>query len=173
MKPGSATQPVELPASAADQQAQEVLFPALSLVAGLYRVTLSLSVTPYGISSSTVGYFTVQRQALIAQIDCGHARTVSRNTEIVLNASRSYDPNDPDGDQELSFEWFCDASRNISCFNSTIKRDGAVVVFPARFFSESTTFEFVVNVSAPGGQSAEAKQIVTLVEDDIPPLCVR
>lgn len=110
----------------------------------------------------------------MAQIDCGHARTVSRNQRIVLNASRSYDPNDLAGTEALSFQWFCDKLHDISCFKGSIPRNGPVLQIPDNFLdSNVSVYEFVVNVSVAGGQSAEAMQTVTLVKDEIPPLCVR
>lgn len=97
------------------------------------------------------------------------------NHEIILNASSSRDPNDigvRKVDESLSFEWFCDANRSVSCFKSSINNKKSVLIFPAKFLDVNVSYEFFVEVTK-GMRQAQASQIIKVMERNFPPLCVR
>lgn len=154
----------------------DVLFlAARSLKGGLYKFTLSVTAMPLGISKVATGFLRVRVPKLLAVIDCGSKRVVPWNHEIILNASSSRDPNDIDVSKDsgsLSFEWFCDANRNVSCFNGSIENKKSALIFPPTFLDVNVSYEFFVVVTK-GTRQAEASQIIEVVTGSFPPLCVR
>lgn len=154
----------------------DVLFlAARSLKGGLYKFTLSVTATPFGISKVATGFLRVRMPQLLAIIDCGSKRVMSWNHEIVLNASSSRDPNDIEVNKAsgyLFFEWFCDSNRDVSCFKNKIDNKKSVLRFPPEFLIRYVSYEFFVVVSK-GKRQAEASQTIRVVSGNFPPLCVR
>lgn len=154
----------------------DVLFlAARSLQGGLYKFTLSVTATPLGISKIATGFLRVRMPKLLAVIDCGSERVMPWNQEIVLNASSSRDPNDIDngkGSDSLSFKWFCDSNRDVSCFKSVINNNKSVLKFPPGFLDLNVSYEFFVLVTK-GMRQAEASQSIKVVSGSSSPLCVR
>ncbi len=156
--------------------ASEVLFlAARSLKGGLYKFTLLVTATPLGISKVATGFLRVRMPKLLAVIDCGSERVMPWNQEIVLNASSSRDPNDigvGKASGSLSFEWFCDANRNVSCFKGVVNNKKSVLKFPPKFLNLNESYTFVVVVTR-GNRQAEASQRIEVASGSFPPLCVR
>lgn len=153
-----------------------VLFLAVrSLRGGLYKFTVSATAIPLGISKVATGFLRVRIPKLLAVIDCGSERVMSWNHQIILNASSSHDPNDIDvskADESLSFEWFCDVNRSVSCFKSLINNNKSALIFPSKFLDVNVSYEFFVEVTK-GMRKAQASQIIKVMERNFPPLCVR
>ena len=54
--------------------------------------------------------------AIVAELDGGSGRTVRSNTQLVLDASRSRDPNERGGvTSHLVFEWSCQPETERMC----------------------------------------------------------
>ena len=148
---------------------------AQSLTGGLYKFTLTFTATPLGISRSSIGFLRVLVPKLLATIDCGSERVMPWNKEIVLNGSGSRDPNDVNSSSTnsfLSFEWFCNFHRNVSCFKGDINNTQPVLRFPSRFLDSNTTYQFVLLVTKES-REAEASQIITVRDGNFVPLCIR
>ena len=97
------------------------------------------------------------------------------NHDIILNASSSRDPNDIDvgkARDSLSFEWFCDANRSVSCFKNSINNSKSALIFPPNFLDVNSSYEFFVVVTK-GMRQAQASQIIKVVAGNFPSLCVR
>ena len=161
-----------------DILSSNVLFlAARSLQAGLYKFMLSVTAIPLGISKVATGFLRVRTPKLLVVIDCGSERVMPWNHDIILNASSSRDPNDIDvgkASDSLSFEWFCDANRSVSCFESSIIIDNkkSALIFPPRFLDVNASYEFFVIVTK-GMRQAQASQIIKVVAGSFLPLCVR
>ena len=148
---------------------------ARSLQAGLYKFTLSVTAIPLGVSKVATGFLRVRTPKLLAIIDCGSERIMPWSHDIILNASSSRDPNDIDvgkASDSLSFEWFCDANRNVSCFKSSINNKKSALIFPPNFLDVNVSYEFFVIVTK-GMRQAQASQIIKVVAGSFSPLCVR
>ena len=170
---GSITEVISFPE---DVLSSNVLFlAARSLQGGLYRFTLAVTAIPLGISKVATGFLRVRTPQLLAVIDCGSERIMPWNHVIILNASSSRDPNDIDVGKvshSLSYEWFCDANRSVSCFNSSINNTRSALTFPSKFLDINASYEFFVVVTK-GMRQAEASQTIKVVTGSFPPLCVR
>ncbi|XP_068716630.1 polycystin-1-like protein 2 [Montipora capricornis] len=148
---------------------------AQSLRGGLYKFTLTFTATPLGISRSSIGFLRVLAPKLLATIDCGSERVMPWNEAIVLNGSGSRDPNDMDSSSTssfLSFEWFCNFHRDVSCFEGDINNTQPVLRFPPKFLDSNTTYQFVLLVTKES-REAEASQIITVRDGNFVPLCIR
>ena len=160
-----------------DVLSSNVLFlTARSLQGGLYKFTLAVTAIPLGISKVATGFLRVRTPKLLVVIDCGSERVMPWNHDIILNASSSRDPNDIDvgnkASDSLSFEWFCDANRSVSCFNSSINNKKSALIFPPRSLEVNASYEFFVVVTK-GMRQAQVSQIIKVVAGNFPPLCVR
>ncbi|PFX17783.1 Polycystic kidney disease protein 1-like 2 [Stylophora pistillata] len=152
-----------------------LLLESQSLRSGLYKFTLLVTAKPLGLSKSAIGFLRVRMPKLLAVIDCGNKRVMPWNQDIVLNASSSRDPNDfydSRGKSSLSFEWFCDNNRSVSCFKESIDNRGPALVFPPKYLDLNRTYRFVV-VLTKGSRKAEATQSIEVVSGSFLPLCVR
>lgn len=146
-----------------------------SLRNGLYKFILSVTAKPHGISKSVIGFLRVRMPKLLAVIDCGSKRVMPWNQDIILNASSSRDPNescDSQGRSALSFEWFCDTNRNVSCFSGSIDNRGPALMFPPKYLDLNRKYKFVVVVTK-GSRKAEATQSIEVMSGNFLPLCVR
>lgn len=152
----------------------DVLFlAAQSLKGGLYKLTLSVTAMPIGISKLATGFLRVRIPKLLTTIDCGSERVMPWNQEVVLDGSGSRDPNDVNASiRSLSFEWFCDASHAVSCFKGLVNNTEPVLTFPPKFLDSNTSYQFVLSVSK-GLRRAKARQTITIVDGSFRPLCVR
>ena len=159
-----------------DLLSSNVLFlAARSLQGGLYKFTLAVTAIPLGISKVATGFLRVRTPKLLVVIDCGSERVMPWNDDIILNASSARDPNDIDvgkASDSLSFEWFCDASRSVSCFKSSINNNKSALIFPPRFLDVNASYEFFVVVTK-GMRQAQTSQIIKVVAGNFSPLCVR
>ena len=166
----------EVSSFAKDILSSNVLFlAARSLQGGLYKFTLEVTAIPLGISKVTTGFLRVRTPKLLVVIDCGSERVLPWNHDIILNASSSRDPNDIDvgkARDSLSFEWFCDANRSVSCFKNSVNNSKSALIFPPMFLDVNSSYEFFV-VVAKGMRQAQASQIIKVVAGNFPPLCVR
>lgn len=148
---------------------------AHSLKGGLYKFTLTVTATPLGISKATSGYLRVRMPKLVATIDCGSKREMPWNQDIVLNGSRSSDPNDIDSSSAhslLSFQWFCGPNRDTSCFQGMINDTQPVLRFPKGFLNRATTYQFVLLVTKES-REAETSQTIAVRDGNFKPLCIR
>jgi hypothetical protein len=101
--------------------------PALSMAIGTYSFALFAWVNYANTSStsinSTISYtVTVVDSGLVAKINGGTLREVSRLSPFTLDATSSYDPDLASGSSPLtgmSFIWSCRASSRSSCVNAT------------------------------------------------------
>ena len=159
-----------------DILSSNVLFlAARSLQGGLYKFTLAVTAIPLGISKVATGFLRVRTPKLLVVIDCGSERVMPWNHDIILNASSARDPNDIDvgkASDSLSFEWFCDANRSVSCFKSSINNKKSALIFPPRFLDVNASYEFFVEVTK-GMRQTQASQIIKVVAGNFSPLCVR
>ena len=148
---------------------------AHSLKGGLYKFILTVTATPLGIAKATTGYLRVRMPKLLATIDCGSIREMPWNQEIVLNGSRSSDPNDIDSSSAhslLLFKWFCGPNRNISCFQKKINNTQPVLRFPKKSLNRNTTYQFVLLVTKES-REAETSQTIAVRDGNFKPLCIR
>lgn len=151
---------------------RELMLPSYTLPYGLNKLIAMVTARPHGISKSVIGYVKVREPDLVALIDCGHERTVSRDREVIFNASRSYDPGSSITDSSLlSFKWSCECNGNASWIGDDVLRNASILRIPQKRLSNGEC-TFLVEV-AKGKRKASARQRINVVDGNYPSLCVR
>jgi hypothetical protein len=151
---------------------RELVLPSNTLTFGLKKLVVMVTVMPYGISKSVGGYVRVREPNLVALIDCGHVRTVSRAGDVILNASRSYDPGNPTADSStLSFKWFCVHNGNTSWLGQDVPRNSSILRIPSKRLNIGE-YDFQVHITS-GRRKASTSQKINVIESSFPTLCMR
>lgn len=159
------------------------------LESGNYSITLNISYNDTKITQTEEKYWfathlRVVSSQLVASIAGGSSLEVdsSSPTQLKLNASSSFDPDDPDHSLKLTFGWMCKFENNSvqavpdELCNSTVFVDlpnvgNRVVTLDVNKFRENVTYVFKVTVSE-GSRFKSAEQRVKLLPN-IPSLQIR
>lgn len=151
---------------------RELVLPSNTLSSGLYRIALTVISEQHNVSKTKKGFLRVHTPSLIALIECGSSQTLSRDSNVILNASLSYNPANPAaGSSVLVFEWFCQGKTD-AWFGSVV-RNSSVLRLPRGWLKEDQ-YVFTVRVTAKeGGRKENASQTIKVVSFDVPVLCIR
>ncbi|XP_035672976.1 uncharacterized protein LOC118413558 [Branchiostoma floridae] len=115
---------------------------------------------------------------LVADIFGGTARSLAEGTDIVLNASSSFDPDGMTEASSLNYTWSCMAGHPLEEYNSSkdvcdeVFNDGASG--PVQLINQTTlppgetVFTFNVTMSYPGRQPVWFAQALWIVEEGSP-----
>ena len=119
-----------------------------------------------GQSNAAEAVITVVPAQIVALISGGSARVASTNAALVVDASESYDPETLPGDESaLDFAWTCTGS-GCPSLGSLASEPTLTVAGPL----EPGAYAFDVVVSARDDRTAEARQVVEVVEGSVPSL---
>lgn len=111
-RPGRMTR-VALPG--VDVSRPQLVVPRLVLPVGHYCFVFVVSFGDTPLAQSIQANVTVAPERLVPIVEGGSYRVWSNTQDLVLDGSKSYDPNLEDGDQTpLSFHWACVASTQVS-----------------------------------------------------------
>lgn len=112
LRPGRMVQMV-LPG--VDVSRPQLVVPRLALPVGHYCFVFVVSFGDTPLARSIQANVTVAAERLVPIIEGGSYRVWSDTQDLVLDGSKSYDPNLEDGDQTpLNFHWACVASTQVS-----------------------------------------------------------
>lgn len=146
-------------------------FSLLSSTAYTVRVTIR-----NGLSSNVAEVrINVQPSKLIATIVGGSSQRVSSRSSVVVDASRSYDPDDPSEAPQLTFSWRCAVlipTYGVSCGSDSLFQQST----PRMQFVNSIdgplksgfTYIFTVLVSGSGNRTANATTQIAVSAVEMP-----
>lgn len=98
-----------------DMSRPQLVVPRLVLPVGHYCFVFVVSFGDTPLAQSIQANVTVAPERLVPIVEGGSYRVWSDTQDLVLDGSKSYDPNLEDGDQTpLSFHWACVASTQVS-----------------------------------------------------------
>lgn len=98
-----------------DTNRPQLVLPRLALPVGHYCFVFVVSFGDTPLARSIQANVTVMAERLVPIIEGGSYRVWSDTHDLLLDGSKSYDPNLEDGDQTpLSFHWACVASTQVS-----------------------------------------------------------
>lgn len=107
-----------------DVSRPQLVVPRLVLPVGHYCFVFVVSFGDTPLSQSIQANVTVAPERLVPIVEGGSYRVWSNTQDLVLDGSKSYDPNLEDGDQTpLSFHWACVASTQVS---PTVREGGVL-----------------------------------------------
>ncbi|XP_061185531.1 polycystin-1-like protein 1 [Saccostrea echinata] len=138
--------------------------PPRSLEPGEYTLSLMVKYSGTIVYATKKTQFELVSAPLSVHIDGGAFRRVGRSGNVMLNGTKSTDPNSEDSSQ-LRFNWTCSVSlTNIeeSCFldHKTLDTTNPVLTFPAAWLETGKQYLFILNVSSEGLASQNRTQVI-------------
>ena len=111
----------------------------------------------------------VKSSPLVARIKGGKRRVVGNNQDIILDASRSYDPDRTKGEEEW-FDWECQDSKHLPCFAQdkagqfeVLQMDSASqVTIKSGLLESNKTYNFLLSYQKGMRRKTESTQVEIL-----------
>ncbi|XP_078415046.1 polycystin-1 [Cetorhinus maximus] len=145
-----------------DLRRPRLLLPNLALDIGRYCIVFTISFEGTSFVKITHSSVTVVPSALVPIIDGGTFRSWSTMQALVMDGTKSYDPDQPANRQTpLSYEWSCTYScRELpGCY---ISGKGGVFSIPRKQLKRNTTYTCSLSVSKPNRDPQSVKQLVSV-----------
>ena len=168
--------------SEAEKKKESFVFEARSLDTGDYTITLNVSYNDEKYPFKT--FIRVVSSPLVAYLSGGSFRQVDSNlTQLTLNASQSFDPDDKD--TKLNFKWQCKVENNSSpavpdeLCNSTEfvdiidQESNETIKLRTNKFRTNVKYTFQVNVTEKASSRSSSAQQIVMLEPNIPQLEIR
>ncbi|CAH1253356.1 FBN1 [Branchiostoma lanceolatum] len=160
------------------RDSQDITIPGNTLGYGLTTVELNATMVLSSGNKSQVQeqWVAIAPSPPVAHIAGGSAKSVSRQGVLVLNASRSSDPDQYIDDYEsFTFQWLCETLHGTTC-NDIFPDGGQSAVYElqaASFPDDVDIFIFTVEVSLDGRDSSQTSQSVTLQNGTVLNIAIR
>ncbi|XP_062956824.1 polycystin-1 isoform X2 [Cynocephalus volans] len=155
-----------------DVSRPQLVVPRMALPVGHYCFVFVVSFGDTPLAQSIQANVTVAPERLVPIIDGGSYRIWSDTQDLVLNGSKSYDPNLEDGDQTpLSFHWACVAStqsKSGGCVLNFGPRGNSVVTIPRERLEAGVEYTFNLTVWKAGRKEEATNQTVLIRSGRVP-----
>ncbi|XP_041604641.1 polycystin-1 isoform X5 [Vulpes lagopus] len=162
--------PVALPS--VDMSRPQLVVPRLALPVGHYCFVFMVSFGDTPLARSIQANVTVVPERLVPIVEGGSYRVWSDTQDLVLDGSKSYDPNLEDGDQTpLSFHWACVASTQSETGGCTLTfgpRGSSVVIVPRERLQAGVEYTFNLTVWKAGRKEEATNQTVLIRRGRVP-----
>ncbi|XP_029802283.1 polycystin-1 isoform X2 [Suricata suricatta] len=162
--------PVALPG--VDMSRPQLVVPRLALPVGHYCFVFLVSFGDTPLARSIQANVTVVPERLVPIIEGGSYRVWSDTQDLVLDGSRSYDPNLEDADQTpLSFHWACVASTQSEtggCALAFGPRGSSVIGVPRERLHAGAEYTFTLTVWKAGRKEEATNQTVLVRRGRVP-----
>ncbi|XP_066131350.1 polycystin-1 isoform X4 [Saccopteryx bilineata] len=169
LRPGR-TARVALPG--VDVSRPQLVVPRLVLPVGHYCFVFVVSFGDTPLSQSIQANVTVAPERLVPIVEGGSYRVWSDTQDLVLDGSKSYDPNLEDGDQTpLSFHWACVASTQSvtgGCVMNFGPRGNSIVTIPRERLQAGVEYTFNLIVWKAGRKEESTNQTVLIRSGQLP-----
>ncbi|TKC51471.1 hypothetical protein EI555_020009 [Monodon monoceros] len=168
-RPGRMAQ-VTLPS--VDVSRPQLVVPRMVLPVGHYCFVFVVSFGDTPLARSIQANVTVAPERLVPIVEGGSYRVWSDSQDLVLDGSKSYDPNLEDGDQTpLSFHWACVASTQSEtggCALNFGPRGSSVVTIPRERLQAGVEYTFNLTVWKAGRKEEVTNQTVLIRSGRVP-----
>ncbi|XP_070317124.1 polycystin-1 isoform X1 [Odocoileus virginianus] len=168
-RPGRAAR-VALPG--VDVSRPQLVLPRLALPVGHYCFVFLVSFGDTPLARSIQANVTVAAERLVPIVEGGSSRVWSDSQDLVLDGSKSYDPNLEDGDQTpLSFHWACVSatqSETGGCALNFGPRGSSVVTIPRERLRAGVEYTFNLTVWKAGRKEEVTSQTVLVRSGQLP-----
>ncbi|XP_031303446.2 polycystin-1 isoform X1 [Camelus dromedarius] len=155
-----------------DVSRPQLVVPRLALPVGHYCFVFMVSFGDTPLARSIQANVTVAPERLVPIVEGGSYRVWSDTQDLVLNGSKSYDPNLEDGDQTpLSFHWACVASTQSEtggCVLNFGPRGSSVVTIPRERLQAGVEYTFNLTVWKAGRKEEATNQTVLIRSGRVP-----
>lgn len=146
--------------------------------AGYYIVRLDVELAANGLDNTDEIFLVIIEDAMQANIAGGTAVQLPWQQDVLLDASKSADPNELSA--QLQFEWYCEfkeGGKVKDCFGNgldEVEFFGPIWLIPKKVLLEGVEYAFHVNVqNTEKRRFAVAKQSVVLFDKELPTLSVK
>ncbi|XP_006874019.1 PREDICTED: polycystin-1 [Chrysochloris asiatica] len=168
-KPGRAR---SLALPGVDVSRPQLVLPRLALPVGHYCFVFVVSFGDTPLARSIQTNVTVAPERLVPIIEGGSYRVWSDTQDLVLDGSRSYDPNLEDGDQTpLSFHWACAAASQAEASGCVLNfgpRGSPMVTIPRERLEAGVEYTFDLTVWKAGRKEEVTNQTVLIRSGRVP-----
>ncbi|KAI4559345.1 hypothetical protein R6Z07M_018506 [Ovis aries] len=155
-----------------DMSRPQLVVPRLALPVGHYCFVFVVSFGDTPLARSIQANVTVAPERLVPIVEGGSSRVWSDSQDLVLDGSKSYDPNLEDGDQTpLSFHWACVAatqSETGGCVLNFGPRGSSVVTIPRERLRAGVEYTFNLTVWKAGRKEEVTSQTVLVRSGRVP-----
>ncbi|XP_036165104.1 polycystin-1 isoform X4 [Myotis myotis] len=155
-----------------DVSRPQLVVPRLVLPVGHYCFVFVVSFGDTPLSQSIQANVTVAPERLVPIVEGGSYRVWSDVQDLVLDGSKSYDPNLEDGDQTpLSFHWACVASTQSEtggCVLNFGPRGNSIVTIPRERLQAGVEYTFNLTVWKAGRKEEATNQTVLIRSGRVP-----
>ncbi|XP_042554282.1 polycystin-1 isoform X1 [Dipodomys spectabilis] len=155
-----------------DVSRPQLVVPRLALPVGHYCFVFVVSLGDTPLVQSIQANVTVAAERLVPIIEGGWYRVWSDTQDLVLDGSKSYDPNLEDGDQTpLSFHWACVASTQSeagACVLNFGPRGSSTVTIARERLGAGVEYTFSLTVWKAGRKEESANQTVLIRSGRVP-----
>ncbi|KAM5227335.1 polycystin-1 [Ctenodactylus gundi] len=155
-----------------DMSRPQLVVPRMALPVGHYCFVFVVSFGDTPLARSIQANVTVAAERLVPIIEGGSSRVWSDTQDLVLDGSKSYDPNLESDDQTpLSFHWACVAStqsQNSGCALNFGPRGSSVVTIPRERLEAGVEYTFNLTVWKVGRREEAASQTVLVRSGRVP-----
>ncbi|XP_078096827.1 polycystin-1 [Mustelus asterias] len=145
-----------------DLRRPRLLLPNLALDIGRYCIVFTVSFEGTSFVKITHSTVTVIPSPLVPIIDGGTFRSWSTMQDLVMDGTKSYDPDQPANNQTpLHYEWSCTYScRELpGCY---ISGKGGVFTIPRKELKRNTTYTCSLSVNKLNRDSQSVKQLISV-----------
>ncbi|XP_047636842.1 polycystin-1 isoform X1 [Phacochoerus africanus] len=164
--------PARLTLPGVDVSRPQLVVPRLALPVGHYCFVFVVSFGDTPLAQSVQANVTVAPERLVPIVEGGSYRVWSDTQDLVLDGSKSYDPNLEDGDQTpLSFHWACVASTQGEaggCVLNFGPRGSSVVTIPRERLRAGVEYTFNLTVWKAGRREEATSQTVLIRRGRVP-----
>ncbi|XP_066868923.1 polycystin-1 isoform X1 [Kogia breviceps] len=155
-----------------DVSRPQLVVPRMVLPVGHYCFVFVVSFGDTPLARSIQANVTVAPEHLVPIVEGGSYRVWSDSQDLVLDGSKSYDPNLEDGDQTpLSFHWACVASTQSEtggCALNFGPRGSSVVTIPRERLQAGVEYTFNLTVWKAGRKEEVTNQTVLIRSGRVP-----
>ncbi|XP_060028588.1 polycystin-1 isoform X1 [Erinaceus europaeus] len=155
-----------------DTSRPQLVVPRLALPVGHYCFVFVVSFGDTPLAQSIQANVTVAAERLVPIVEGGSSRVWPDTQDLVLDGSKSYDPNLEDGDQTpLSFHWACVASTQSDsgvCVLNFAPRGSSVVTIPRERLQPGVEYTFSLTVWKAGRKEEATNQTVLIRRGQVP-----
>ncbi|XP_067859553.1 polycystin-1 [Heptranchias perlo] len=145
-----------------DLKRPRLLLPKLALDIGSYCVVFTISFEGTSFSKTTLSSVTVVPSALVPIIDGGTFRSWSTMQDLVMDGTKSYDPDQPAESQTLlNYKWSCTYTcQELSGCNMSGK--GGIFSIPREELKRDTDYVCCLSVSKSNRDPQSVKQLISV-----------
>ncbi|XP_029413572.1 polycystin-1 isoform X2 [Nannospalax galili] len=155
-----------------DVSRPQLVLPRLALPVGHYCFVFVVSFGDTPLAQSIQANVTMAAERLVPIIEGGSYRVWSDTQDLVLDGSKSYDPNLEDGNQTpLSFHWACVASTQSEaggCVLNFGPRGSSMVTIPMERLEAGVEYTFNLTVWKAGRKEEATNQTVLIRSGRVP-----